>query len=232
MRVIAAEFSAEELLNRLNDVEMSNAPNALFVTGDIELLRSGRRIAVVGSRKASEFGLRRARSVVKELVARDIIVVSGLAEGIDAAAHQAAMEFDGRTIAVLGTPLDTCYPRSNADLKQRIESEHVVVTQFSPGTPTTRRNFPMRNRTMALLTDATIVVEATESSGTKHQGWEGLRLGRDVLILQSVLDNQALTWPHEMVEYGAQVLTRENMATTFDNLPAYTDRMNIDAIDF
>ena len=231
MRVVDAAVSPVQLLNRINDVESSNAPDTLYVTGDIDLLRSGRRIAVVGSRQASEFGLRRTRSVVKALVDRDIIVVSGLAEGIDTAAHRAAIEFDGRTIAVLGTPLDICYPLSNTELKQRIESQHAVVSQFAPGTPTTRRNFPMRNRTMALLTDATIVIEATESSGTKHQGWEGLRLGRDVLILQSVLGNQALSWPREMIEYGAQILTRENMATTFDNLPAYTDRINIDAID-
>lgn len=232
MRVNAAAFSPEDLLTRLTDAEESNAPPTLYVTGAVDLLKSGRRIAVVGSRRASDAGLQRTRAVVKALVQRDIIVVSGLAEGIDTAAHLAAMEFQGRTIAVLGTPLDTCYPVVNTGLMQQIESEHAVVSQFAPGSPTTRRNFPMRNRTMALLSDATIVVEAKEHSGTKHQGWEGLRLGRDVLILRNVRDDPALTWPSEMLKYGAQVLTRENLATTLDNLPTYTDRSNIDAIDF
>lgn len=137
MRVNAATLSPQQLLTRLNDLETSNAPDTLYVTGDVDLLRSGRRVAVVGSRQASDLGLRRTRAVVKELVERDIIVVSCLAKGIDTAAHQSAMEFQGRTIAVLGTPLNTCYPVSNTALKQQMELEHAVVSQFAAGAPTT-----------------------------------------------------------------------------------------------
>ena len=84
---------------------------------------------------------------------------------------------------------------------------------------------------MALLTDATIIVEASESSGTRHQGWEALRLGRDVFILENVADNPALSWPAEMINYGAQTLTRRNLTQILENLPLYTDRSDVDEID-
>ena len=229
---IGQEYTPLELMSRLSEVEEPNAPAALYVSGDVDLLRSGRRVSVVGTRNPSRSGIMRTRSLVKELVDRDIIVVSGLAEGIDTVAHRATIEFDGRTIAILGTPLNTCYPPKNADLKQLIEAQHVVVSQFKVGTPIQRRNFPLRNRTMALLSDATIIVEASEKSGTRHQGWEALRLGRDVFILENVINNPTLTWPCEMIKYGAQVLTRENVSQSLENLPIYTDRSNVDEIDF
>ena len=219
-------------MTRLNDVELLKAPTMLYVAGDVKLLRSGRRVAVVGSRNASDLGLRRARLLVQALVSRDIIVVSGLAAGIDTAAHQAAIEFGGRTIAVLGTPLDQCYPAFNAELKEQIERNHALVSQFPVGSRTLRQNFPQRNRTMALLTDATVIVEAKENSGTQHQGWEGLRLGREVFLLANLFDDPALSWPREMVDYGAQILTRNNIIEMLNNLPSFTDREDSDAIDF
>ena len=82
------------------------------------------------------------------------------------------------TIAVLGTDLDDCYPPENRPLQERLMREHLVISQFPSGTPSRRTNFPRRNRTMALLTDATVIIEAGESSGTLDQGWEALRLGR------------------------------------------------------
>ncbi len=228
----AREYTPLELVTRLTDLEETNAPTSLFVTGDVDLLRVGRRVSVVGSRNASRLGLKRTRSLVKELVDHDFVVVSGLAKGIDTAAHAAALEFNGRTVAVLGTPLDICYPSANTDLKQRIEVDHAVVSQFPCGTPFNRRNFPLRNKTMALLSDATFIVEASENSGTRFQGWEGLRLGRDVFILENVADNTALTWPSEMIKYGAQVLTRCNLKEVLENLPLYTERSDVDEIEF
>ena len=225
-------YTPDEMLGQLNDVERKNAPQALHVAGDIALLRAGRRVSVVGSRRVSDAGLKRARSLVKELVQRRIIVVSGLAAGIDTAAHTAAIEFGGRTVAVLGTPLDAFYPAQNRALQLQIMSNHAVVSQFAPGYPSMPSNFPMRNRTMALLTDATIIVEASEKSGTRHQGWEALRLGRDVFILQNVATDPGLSWPSEMISHGAQPLTRETLDSTFDNLPAYTDRVDVKAFAF
>jgi DNA processing protein len=84
----------------------------------------------------------------------------------------------------------------------------------------TPRNFPIRNRTMALLCDATVIIEASQSSGTRHQGWEALRLGRVLFLAREVLENPELTWPAEMMRYGAQILSEENLAAVAEDLPA------------
>ena len=208
-----------EFLGELNEVEAKYAPRELFLRGDRALLRRGPRVSVVGSRRASEEGQRRARVLSSALARHGITVVSGLAAGIDRAAHEAAIDASGHTIAVLGTPLDSFYPKENQDLQERIGREHLLVSQFPIGYPTTPKNFPIRNRTMALLTDATVIVEAGEKSGTVNQGWEALRLGRLLFLLESVANDRALTWPTEMVRYGAQVLSRDNLDVVLENLP-------------
>jgi DNA processing protein len=211
-----------DLLGSLTDVEHKHAPQALFLAGDLSLLKRGPRVSVVGSRKASPEGLRRARLLARALVEHQMIVVSGLAEGVDTAAHQAAIEAGGRTIAVLGTPLDQAYPTDNAALQALIGREHLLVSQFPSGYKTQPGSFPMRNRTMALLTDATVIVEAGETSGTVHQGWEALRLGRLLFLLESVASNPQLSWPKEMIRYGAQVLSRASLDQALQDIPAVT----------
>ena len=151
-------------------------------------------------------------------MAREIVVVSGLAQGIDTAAHRAAIEHEGRTIAVLGTAVDAVYPRSNKDLQRKIALEHAAVSQFPIGSPTRRHNFPMRNRTMALISDATVIVAAGEHSGTIHQGWEALRLGRDLLLLESLVD-RGVSWTVDLMNYGADVLRDDNLESWLDSLP-------------
>jgi len=216
------EWSPEDLIGPLNEVERKNAPERLFLAGDADLLRSGRRVSVVGSRKVSSAGASRTRGLVKVLVERGITVVSGLAEGVDTAAHETALNEGGRTIAVLGTPLDKHYPARNRALQERMMREHLVVSQFPVGYPFQKKNFPMRNRTMALLSDATIIVEAGEKSGTLHQGWEALRLGRPLFLLRSVAEDARLSWPSEMIRYGAEVLTREMLPDALEEMPTLT----------
>jgi DNA processing protein len=211
-----------DVLGALNDVEQKNAPHRLYLAGDLSLLQRGPRVSIVGSRKASEEGLARARSLARALVNHDMIVVSGLAAGIDTAAHTATIDAGGRTIAVLGTPLDDVYPRENEALQALICQQHLAVSQFAPGSRTHPRSFPQRNRTMALLTDATVIVEASDKSGTLHQGWEALRLGRQLFLLQSVAEDPSLNWPAEMIAYGAQVLTRGNLEEALADIPAVT----------
>ena len=213
------EMTAEGLLGPLNAVERKNAPKRLFVAGDPALLRRGPRVAVVGSRKASDEALARTRALVRALAERGMLVVSGLAEGIDTAAHEAALEFGGHTMAVLGTPLEEFFPPRNRAIQERLMRDELVVSQFAPGTPVQPKNFPIRNRTMALLSDATIIVEAAEKSGTLHQGWEALRLGRLLFLLESVAKNPTLSWPSEMIRYGAQVLSRDNLDLALDEMP-------------
>jgi DNA processing protein len=135
-----------------------------------------------------------------------VVVVSGLALGVDTLAHSQTIELGGRTIAVLGTPLDQVFPRQNEALQRFISREHLVVSEFAPGVVVSRGNFPRRNRTMALIADASVIIEAGDGSGTLSQGWEALRLGRPLFLLQSLLEAD-LKWPREMLDYGASVLT-------------------------
>jgi DNA processing protein len=220
-------LSPAEVLGALNDVEEKHAPKQLFYAGDRSLLARGPRVSVVGSRKATPDGRRRAQSLTKALVAHQIIVVSGLAEGIDTAAHTAALEAGGSTIAVLGTPLDQFYPKENRDLQERLMREQLVVSQFASGSAVTPKNFPIRNRTMALLTDATVIVEAGEKSGTLHQGWEALRLGRLLFLMENVVNDPALSWPNEMIHYGAQVISRSNLEEVLSDIPAVTSHHDL-----
>lgn len=113
------------------------------------------------------------------------------------------------------------YPEKNRALQERLMREQLVVSQFSAGRAVQPKNCPIRNRTMALLTDATVIVEAGEKSGTLHQGWEALRLGRLLFILESVANNPTLAWPAEMIHYGAQVLSRENLEVVLDEMPEF-----------
>lgn len=198
--------SPEELLGPLNPQERVYAPAQLFVAGHAEWLRQFPKVAVVGARRAGAPGLKRAAKLARILVQHRVTIVSGLADGIDAAAHTAAIDAGGRTIAVIGTPLDKTYPVKHRALQSRLMQEHLVVSQFPIGHPTTRRNFPMRNRTMALICDASVIVEAGEGSGSLSQGWEALRLGRPLFLMASILDQPGLSWPQAMIEYGAMVL--------------------------
>ena len=210
----------EELLWPFNEVKRKHAPPELFLRGDADLLVAGPCVAIVGSRKPSREGIARASRLARMLAERGIIVASGLAEGIDTAAHEAAIAAGGRTIAVLGTPLDDCFPAKNRGLQDRIMREHLAVSQFAAGTSVGRHTFPMRNRTMALVSDATVIVEASDRSGTINQGWEALRLGRSLWLAESLLQNAALLFPRKLEFYGALALSDATLPALLDLLPS------------
>ena len=209
----------EDVLGPLNPEEQKYKPAALYLEGDRSLLMHRPKVSIVGSRNASEEGLRRAAKLARMLVEREVVVVSGLALGIDKAAHEAAIAAGGQTIAVIGTPLDKAYPRENADLQALIARDHVVVSQFPKGYPTTPGCFPMRNRTMALIVDASVIVEAGDTSGSLSQGWEALRLARMLFIMKSVADNPEFSWPRKMMNYGAMALDEKGLEQLLDALP-------------
>ncbi len=212
-------FATESLLWPFNEQERKFAPPELFVAGDADLLRAAPCVAIVGSRQASAQGLHRARKLANLLAKSGVIVVSGLAAGIDTAAHETAMQCRGRTIAVLGTPLNECFPTQNAELQDRIMREHLAVSQFAPGTPVGKHTFPMRNRTMALIADATVIIEATDKSGTINQGWETLRLGRPLWIAASMFERPGVTFPEKLAFYGAEALTELTLPRLLSLLP-------------
>jgi DNA protecting protein DprA len=166
----------------------------LYYAGDISLL-SHRCVSIVGTREASEDGRARADRLARELAQAGVVVVSGLARGIDAAAHGSAIRNGGRTIAVIGTPLSKASPFENAELQEQIWRDHLLITPFREGATVFRSNFPQRNRVMAAISDATVIVEASDTSGTLHQAAECQRLGRWLFILRSVVDHPNVSWP-------------------------------------
>jgi len=195
--------SSEELLGALSEIEKKHAPRKISAVGEIGFPLPHPRVAIVGTRTSSAEGLRTASRISGTLARQGVIIVSGLARGIDTAAHKAAIKSDGRTIAVLGTPLSQTYPPENADLQSLIMKKHLAVSQFDERYPTSRRNFVLRNRTMALIADASIIVESGEGGGSLHQGWEALRLGRPLFIHTREFHKKGLEWPRKMAEYGA-----------------------------
>lgn len=201
-------LAVADLLGRpLNDVEKKFAPRALYIKGPMQVPLPRPRVSIVGSRKASSDGVVAAKIIASTLVQRGVVIVSGLAEGIDTSAHEAAMAGGGRTIAVIGTPINKVYPQKNLQLQQEIMRDHLVISQFPIRHATRPKDFVLRNRTMALISDATIIVEAGETSGSLHQGWEALRLGRSLFIWKSILNNRELSWPEKMMRYGAMELS-------------------------
>lgn len=167
-----------------------------------------RSVAVVGTRKASEEGRRRAAKLARALVGDGFAVVSGMAAGIDTAAHESALEAGGVTIAVIGTPLSETYPRENRELQRRIAADHLVVSQVpvwryhQQDWRANRGWFPERNVTMSALTEATVIVEAGETSGTLIQARAALGQGRKLFVLESCFE-AGLEWPARLEGQGA-----------------------------
>ncbi len=176
--------------------EIHDFPPVLFHQGKLPSEEVG--MAVVGSRQASELGVTIARAVATGLADRGITVISGLAKGIDAAAHTAALDSGGRTVAVIGTGITRHYPAENRRLQERIATEGLVISQFWPDSPPTRQSFPMRNAVMSGYSRATIVVEAGEHSGARIQARQAIAHGRPVILTDLVVRNNK--WPAELID--------------------------------
>jgi DNA processing protein len=199
---------AGEYPDRLRDAEYPI--ELVYFQGWWELVNSPRLIAIVGTRNPTPDGLTRTRKLVHALLSDDFTIVSGLAKGVDAEAHKTAIEQGGRTIAVLGTPLSHSYPKENAKLQREIAAHHLIISQVpvkryeQQVNPVANRYFfPERNVTMSALTDATVIVEAGETSGTLVQARAALKQGRRLFILESCFNNSGITWPQKFAEQGA-----------------------------
>lgn len=175
--------------------EIHEMPPVLFHKGTLRADEVG--VSVVGSRQASPQGLEIARAVSTGLADRDITVIAGLAKGIDTAAHQAALEAGGRTVAVIGTGITRFYPAENRTLQERIAREGLVISQFWPDAPPSKHSFPMRNAVMSGYGRATIVVEAGEHSGARIQARKAVGHGRPVILTDLVV--AANKWPNELL---------------------------------
>jgi DNA processing protein len=164
-------------------------PPFIFVAGRLES-RDARSVAVIGTRKPTLQGARTASAIARHLVGAGYTVVSGLAAGIDTAAHTGTLMAGGRTMAVIGTGINHAYPRQNAELQRVIATDGVVVSQFWPDQRPTKPNFPLRNAVMSGLTLATVIVEASHTSGARVQARLALAHGRPVFLLRQLLEQQ------------------------------------------
>ena len=184
---------------------MHNPPVLLFYSGNIDLLKHP-KIAVVGSRSCSRTGIQSVEKIIYELN-NELIVVSGLAKGIDAAAHYAAIRNGGKTIGVIGTGLDVFYPRSNKQLQKYMSGSHLVLTEYGPGQSPQKHHFPERNRIIAGLSRAVIVAEARMRSGSLITCERAMEEGRDVFAIPgSILDGRS-DGCHHLIQEGAKLVT-------------------------
>jgi DNA processing protein len=187
--------------------ESPDAPGVLYVLGDVQAL-SEPQIAMVGSRAPTAGGRETARAFAAWFANAGITVTSGLAMGIDAACHEGALQAGGLTVAVLGCGLDTCYPRENAPLFEKIRQSGALVSEFPPGTKALAAHFPQRNRIIAGLAHGTLVVEAASRSGSLITARLAGAAGREVFAVPSSIHNPVARGCHELIRQGAKLVEK------------------------
>ena len=189
-----------ELLKQIHD-----PPLALYVQGTLEK-KDKQSVAVVGTRRATHYGLSVADRLGYQLAKCGLVVVSGLARGIDSAAHQGALKGGGRTIAVLGSALDTLYPPENADLARKIAGQGAVISEYTLGREADRTTFPYRNRVISGLSMGTVIVEADTKSGAMMTADAALDQGRSVFAVPGRIDQPGAHGPHRLIRNGARLV--------------------------
>jgi len=184
--------------------EFGDAPVVLYVKGAINCFDQ-MPVALVGSRAASFHGLKSARAFAQAFVKAGMTVVSGLARGIDTAAHQGALEGGGKTIAVIGCGFNYMYPKENSLLMEAISRNGAVVSEFACSMPPLKQNFPWRNRIISALSLATVVIEAGKKSGALITADYALAQNKDVFVLPSNIDNETALGSNRLIQDGAYV---------------------------
>jgi len=183
----------------LNDIE--GPPERLWARGNYGLLARQPRVAIVGSRGPSAYGLEQSRRFAADLASRGAVIISGMARGIDATAHQAALDVGGATIAVLGCGVDRPWPAGA--LAERMATEGLLLSELEPGTPPAKRNFPLRNRIISGLAQVVLVVEAAYRSGSLITARWAADQGREVLVLPGRVDQPLARGCHRLLREGA-----------------------------
>lgn len=185
----------------LNLRTVFNAPPFLFYRGALAADQDARSVAVVGTREPTPEGLKRAGKMARLLAEQGVTVLSGLARGIDGAAHRAALEAGGRTVAVLGTGIRRVYPAEHCELSEHISAKGALVSQFWPDTSPTTYGFPRRNVTMSGMGQGTVVIEASMTSGAKMQARLALEHGKKVFLVHQLVTEQP--WAERYLARGA-----------------------------
>jgi DNA processing protein len=187
----------------LEDLEYP--PRQLHALGDARMLE-GRRVSIVGTRRPTAYGLRIARALAGELARGGASIVSGMARGIDATAHRAALEMGGRTVAVMGTGIDVPYPTGHRALHEILATRALVVSEYGTGVPAHKGAFPRRNRIIAALSPVTIVVEAGHQSGALNTARQAIALSRVVGGVPGPIDSPESCGVNELLRDGANVI--------------------------
>ena len=193
-----------DALRELGQTGGARVPPAIYARGDLRALELP-SVALVGSRRATAYGAEVARGLARGLAELGVAVVSGLARGIDGAAHRGALEAPGVTVAVLGSGLLRCYPREHADLLERVAATGLALSEFALEMPPLAHNFPRRNRIIAALADVVVVVEATASSGSRHTAEAAMELGRTVMAVPGPITSPSSRGCHELIRDGAAI---------------------------
>jgi DNA processing protein len=185
--------------------EISDPPACIWTRGDPDIL-AGVAVAVIGARAASQEGLTAAYEIAFDLGRAGVVVISGLARGVDAAAHRGALDGGGKTIAVLGTGVDVVYPSENADLSRSITEKGLLVTEFPPGSHPEDWHFPRRNRIISGLSRAVVVVEAREKSGSLITARLAADQGRDVMAVPGTIVGGRNRGANALIRDGAKLV--------------------------
>jgi DNA processing protein len=196
--------------------QVYDRPPFLFIRGEL-VPEDERAVAVVGTRRASERGLEQASTLARELAERGVTVLSGLALGIDGAAHEAALDAGGRTIAVMGTGITRIYPKAHENLARRIVEHGALVSQFWPDGPPTKISFPMRNAVMSGMAIGTVVIEAASKSGAKMQARLALEHGKLLFLVKDLVMQE--DWARRYAEHPATTVV-EDVEDVLDVLSA------------
>lgn len=185
--------------------QLLDAPLILYVRGAL-LPADERALSIVGTRKATRYGLDAAHRLAGQLVAHHVTIISGLAHGIDAAAHRGALEGGGRTLAVMGSGIDEIYPREHRELAQTIAQNGALISEFPPGTKPEKNNFPRRNRIISGMSLGVLVVEAPEGSGALITASTALEQGRDVFAVPGSIFSLASGGTNRLIQDGAALV--------------------------
>ena len=185
--------------------EIYDPPLGLYVIGEMPE-KDKKTVSVVGSRRCSEYGAANAYRFSKEMAENGITIVSGMAYGIDTCAHKGAIAAGGKTVAVLGCGVDVVYPKTNRELKSKIEANGCVISEYPPQTPPLAANFPVRNRIISGMSNATVVIEAGERSGTLITVGQALEQGRTIFSVPANITSEFSKGSNRLIKEGALVL--------------------------
>lgn len=186
--------------------ETFEPPWVLYVKGDSSLLKKERKLAIVGSRQASEYGKNALKKLVPELVAKEMVIVSGLAKGIDALAHEVTLASNGKTIAVIAGGFFHLYPQETIRLAKRMMQEQLILSEYPPNTKPTRWQFPMRNRIISGLSLGTLIIEAKRRSGSLITANYALQEGREVFAIPGSIFSPYSVGTNELIQQGAKLV--------------------------